>query len=134
MTREQRDSLRRLAEAATPGPWAYSPRRGTIGVRSNDHDQSFGMMADTAGVFGDNAEANARLIAASDPTTALSLLADLEAAEKALSQAVGRGKFRLAKDDDGALSVLAHESGFDYADDCPELIAYLKDKEDAPRV
>ena len=51
MTREQRDSLRRLAEAATPGPWAYSPRRGTIGVRSNDHDQSFGMMADTAGVF-----------------------------------------------------------------------------------
>ena len=48
MTREQRDSLRRLAEAATPGPWAYSPRRGTIGVRSNDHDQSFGMMADTS--------------------------------------------------------------------------------------
>lgn len=47
----------------TAGPWVVS-RKLEVGPRSDADDQSFGMVVGVCDVYGDNAEADARLIAA----------------------------------------------------------------------
>jgi len=47
----------------TPGPW-YVGSKATVGPRSSDDDQSFGMVIPLADIYGDNRTANALLIAA----------------------------------------------------------------------
>lgn len=77
--------LRRLAEAATPGPW-NSRKNGEVGVIDTSDTQSNGMMLIVCQVdqwdFKEQFEANRKLIAECSPSTILSLLADLEKAQK----------------------------------------------------
>lgn len=74
MSDAQREELRRLADAATPGPWftGGATKSGLLIVEDGRSD----------GLFPITAEGHeARYIAAMDPTTCLSLLASLSQAE-----------------------------------------------------
>ena len=86
--------LRRLAQAATPGPW-FSDRRGNIWRRplSDLYENGGGVAGDKPlafvaagwageGVTGYPVEANARFIAAANPAAVSELLDRLEVAER----------------------------------------------------
>ena len=103
--------LRRLAQAATPGPW-FSDARGNIWRRPpSDLYENGGSVARDKqiafvavwwrgeGVTGYPFENNARLIAASNPATVIELLDRLEAAEKdsAHHKALAESALRVAK-------------------------------------
>jgi len=88
------DELRRLTQAATPGPW-FSDARGNIWRRPlSDLYENGGSVAGDKpiafvaagwrgeGVTGYPVENNARLIAASNPSAVIELLDRLEAAER----------------------------------------------------
>lgn len=80
------NELRRLAQAATPGPW-YVTGKLTRYVEARIDG---GLIQEVAacgptkadGGYGPQQEANARLLAAANPATILELLDRLEAAEK----------------------------------------------------
>ena len=82
---------RRLAQAATPGPW-YATGKLTRYVEARIDG---GLIQEVAacgptkadGGYGPQQEANARLIAAANPATISELLDRLEAAEKAVTEA-----------------------------------------------
>lgn len=89
------NKLRRLAQAATPGPW-YATGKLTRYVEARIDG---GLIQEVAacgptkadGGYGPQQEANARLIAAANPLTIEELLDRLEAAEKAVTEAYQRG-------------------------------------------
>ena len=89
------NELRRLAQAATPGPW-YVTGKLTRYVEARIDG---GLIQEVAacgptkadGGYGPQQEANARLIAAANPATISELLSRLEAAEKAVNEAYQRG-------------------------------------------
>ena len=88
---DQDKELRRLAEAATPGPWKIAPA-GTKAYERED-PYPFDMIQVAPARFvrtegrGENeANSNAAFIAAANPATILSLLDRLEAAETAFTQ------------------------------------------------
>lgn len=89
------NKLRRLAQAATPGPW-YVTGKLTRYVEARIDG---GLIQEVAacgptkadGGYGPQQEANARLIAAANPATISELLSRLEAAEKAVNEAYQRG-------------------------------------------
>lgn len=98
------NELRRLAQAATPGPW-FSDRRGNIWRRPlSDLYENGGCMAGDRplafvaagwageGVTGYPVEDNARLIAAANPAAISELLDRLEAAEKETASWKGLAK------------------------------------------
>lgn len=93
-----KDELRRLAEAATPGPWhyyagetdeeaAWSTQFPTVGGPDSE-------IIGTEGFYSEKSrdEANAEFVAAANPTTILALLDELEAAQK------DAGRYRFIKD------------------------------------
>lgn len=67
ITKEQRDALRKAAEAATPGPW-------TVGGSGNQY---------TINEVSTNVEANFDFIAAANPVAVLAVLDDIDALTKA---------------------------------------------------
>lgn len=76
-----KDKLRQLAEAATPGPWFASP--------SHDHykvlqDNDSGLLPEIAGV---DERANTAFIAAANPATVLALLDELADAHQSAQYA-----------------------------------------------
>ena len=89
------NKLRRLAQAATPGPW-YVTGKLTRYVEARIDG---GLIQEVAacgptkadGGYGPQQEANARLIAAANPATISELLDRLEAAEKDVTEAYRRG-------------------------------------------
>lgn len=101
--------LRKLVQAATPGPW-FSDARGNIWRRSpSDLYENGGSVAGDKpiafvvagwageGVTGYPAEDNANLIAAANPAAITELLDRLEAAEK--SDAESLAMYRKARDE-----------------------------------
>lgn len=64
--------LRRLAEAATPGPWAWDDDHARPGLR---HGRSFGGILFRCGALYGPAAADAEFIAAASPDVVLGLLA-----------------------------------------------------------
>ncbi len=85
LSREQRDELRRLAEAATPGPWDTDTHRDDDGREVPMLMQAYGINGHIAyGTgFGDGEQEriNFGYLNAADPQTVLELLDELEAAE-----------------------------------------------------
>lgn len=77
-----REKLKALAMAATPGEWFYD-EAGCWIVPPEITDQH--VAANTSGSLGDNI----RFIAAANPTTILALLAEIGELEKALGEACG---------------------------------------------
>jgi len=67
VTDEQRAELRRLAEAATPGPWAYAPISAESELGKHLPRRT------------EQEEADARYIAAADPAAVLALLDERDA-------------------------------------------------------
>ena len=86
------NKLRRLAQAATPGPW-YATGKLTRYVEARIDG---GLIQEVAacgptkadGGYGPQQEANARLIAAANPATISELLDRLEAAEKSDAESI----------------------------------------------
>lgn len=76
ITEELLAELDQLAGKATPGPWAAE--RDQVGPRSQEDDQSYGMLIPVAYIerfdWPENADANKSLIAAANPATILALL------------------------------------------------------------
>lgn len=90
------NKLRRLAQAATPGPWKVgqylgSPRQFVIHMDVGDKGRGSDVAFTSANFGNDETIANARLIAAANPTAISELLDRLEAAEKAINEAYQRG-------------------------------------------
>ena len=73
--------LRRLAQAATPGPWKNS-RAFELGPISDADDQSYGIIIPIVDVYGDNKAADIAYIAAANPAAVSDILDRLEVAEK----------------------------------------------------
>jgi hypothetical protein len=78
ITDEMVAELEALAGKATPGPW--SSERDQVGPRSQEDDQSYGMLIPVAYIerfdWPENAEANKALIATANPATILALLSE----------------------------------------------------------
>ena len=134
MTREQRDRLRRLAEAATPGPWTRKrPTEGEFGFASGTKvagcGPGCGVYANPPG--GSFPSADASFIEGANPQTVLSLLDALEETEKALEQAVEIGYLRYV---DGFERVGASFNGTTHFPNSgvahDELAAHLKKRAD----
>src|SRR5690606_403285 len=77
MTSDRLEELRRIAEAATPGPWAVNPFKATV-----DEMPSMlpicGLLWPTEERTEEQSFANANYIAECNPTTALALLDENE--------------------------------------------------------
>ena len=73
--------LRRLAQAATPGPWKNS-RAFELGPISDADDQSYGIIIPIVDVYGDNKAADIAYIAAANPAAIIEILDRLEATEE----------------------------------------------------
>jgi len=77
LTPERLEGLRRIAEAATPGPWAVNPFKATV-----DEMPSMlpicGLLWPTEERTEEQTFANAKYIAEFNPTTALALLDEIE--------------------------------------------------------
>ena len=86
------DTLREVAEAATPGPWESRqsddmPGKYVVGRRYKFGDVSKGPMTLMQPIFWDQGSAdNADHIATFDPPTILALLSRLEQAEQAVER------------------------------------------------
>ena len=88
---DQDKELRRLAEAATPGPWKIAPAGTKAYEREDPYPFDMIQVAParfvrTEGRSENEANSNAAFIAAANPATILSLLDRLEAAETAFTQ------------------------------------------------
>lgn len=146
------DEVRRLARAATPGPWRYNPEKAwhlptDLPLRRNGEEfvgagpvDAMICIAATGPADHPQSVADARYIAAADPATVLALLADLDAAREALRRAEqGRDYWR-------SEATQAHEywtdlgnevlkyAPEDYDDDCAAdaiAIRYVRDLETA---
>lgn len=70
------EELKRLAEAATPGPWASHPK-GYYGAVCRDEDQ-YDLVAVTHGQRRNNVLANEAFIAAANPAAVLDMIAEIE--------------------------------------------------------
>jgi hypothetical protein len=70
----------------TPGPW-FVGNKFTIATRSNNDDQTFGMLIPIADVYGENRVEDARLIAASPDLlfAAVEMLASYEFSDPTVS-------------------------------------------------
>ena len=68
------EELKALLEKATQGPWSFNRRTKELGPISDHEDQSYGMILPIGDVFGDNWDADARLIALA-PTLAARVVA-----------------------------------------------------------
>lgn len=87
MLADQDKELRRLAEAATPGPWKIAPAGTKAYERADPYPFDMIQVAParfvrTEGRSENEANSNAAFIAAANPATILSLLDRLEAAER----------------------------------------------------
>src|SRR5690606_12268785 len=93
LTPDRLQELRRIAEAATPGPWAVNPFKATV-----DEMPSMlpicGLLWPTEERTEEQTFANANYIAEFNPTTALAILGEIE---------------RLRRERDAALDVLGRE-------------------------
>ena len=76
------EELKRLAEAATPGPWVSHPK-GYYGAVCRADDQ-YDLVAVTHGQRRNNVLANEAYIAAANPATILELIRQLQAAREIL--------------------------------------------------
>ena len=89
------NELRRLAQAATPGPWKMLPvgdGRQKFAVANSEFLSILTVTDEGGATFGTvYDDADARFIAAANPTTINELLDRLEAAEKAVTEAYQRG-------------------------------------------
>jgi len=88
MTSDRLEELRRIAEAATPGPWGMNPENGLVDEAAT--------LTPVCGMVWVRTEeqtlANAQHIAAFDPTTCLALLDEIERLRrerKVLAEALG---------------------------------------------
>ncbi len=93
ITNERLAELKRIAEAASPGPWRYCDHGEMIFARDNIIGDA--LIADIRG-FGSQGtdheipmKANGEHIAAFDPPTVLSLLAEIERLKKEASDPFG---------------------------------------------
>lgn len=88
MTPDRLRELRRIAEAATPGPWAVNPFRATV-----DEMPSMlpicGLLWPTEERTEEQTFANAKYIAEFNPTTALAILDEIERLQKERENIVG---------------------------------------------
>ncbi|EIG6597879.1 ead/Ea22-like family protein [Salmonella enterica] len=87
MTALNKQALREAAEKATKGEWrAFAGAGGTCSIHTAG-DERFGDVVDWPGFDGKrNAKANAKFIAAANPSTVLALLDELESAEKRIAE------------------------------------------------
>lgn len=98
MTQEQINELRKLAEAATPGPWNTSP--GGCGIIGPDK-QWLGGMNDWVCEYSEEmtqSENNAAFIAAANPAAILDMIAEVESLRdqvNGLTGELGRERKRL---------------------------------------
>ncbi len=76
------EDLRRIAEAATPGPWLCDEKK-QIGTVSDADDQSYGMLIPHADAY---SHKDADFIAVFNPATALSLLNSLAAKDAEIAE------------------------------------------------
>lgn len=86
--------LRRLASAASPGPWRAEDTNGALlsKVVVSTFSGSNGSTCVIGACAGPDREANAGLIAAANPTTVLALIDRLERAEDALRALTGEAR------------------------------------------
>ena len=91
MTTLNKQALREAAEKATKGEWrAFAGAGGTCSIHTAG-DERFGDVVDWPGFDGKrNAKANAKFIAAANPSTVLALLDELESAEKRIAELEAR--------------------------------------------
>lgn len=136
------NELKKLAEAATPGPWScpiedhdsiaaqveFIERPGGLALSAvwlASVDQENRGDYDSERCFSQEAENDRRFIAAANPTTVLDLIARLERAEKALEQAA---VFLDINDLSVITSVFARDIGGIKRCQAPELAAWLKER------
>ncbi|HCR2217407.1 TPA: ead/Ea22-like family protein [Enterobacter hormaechei subsp. steigerwaltii] len=81
MSNIDKQALREVAEKATPGRWEYYPGNTSIeyNVDSMDEDQGSIVYVDSGDFTQKQTDLNGAFIAASNPTTVLALLDELEA-------------------------------------------------------
>lgn len=80
------DNLRKIAEAATPGPWETLGGQGPFGTHAVCHRMEQGTLVEIAYRDAHFDKANAVHIATFDPPTVLALLTRLEQAEQAVAR------------------------------------------------
>lgn len=80
------DNLRKIAEAATPGPWETLGGQGPFGTHAVCHRMEQGTLVEIAYRDAHFDKANAVHIATFDPPTVLALLSRLEQAEQAVAR------------------------------------------------
>lgn len=87
MSNIDKQALREVAEKATPGRWEYYPGNTSIeyNVDSMDEDQGSIVYVDSGDFTQKQTDLNGAFIAASNPTTVLALLDELEAKDKSIS-------------------------------------------------
>lgn len=96
-----REKLRKLAEAATPGPWDYYRPHPNYRAYAVDRVMPGGHLGEDVATTGDvYAEENGAYIAAANPTAVLDLLDQLDAAEAKLAAV------RARRDDEVAACVV----------------------------
>lgn len=95
------DNLRKVAEAATPGPWETLGGQGPFGTHAVCHRMEQGTLVEIAYRDAHFDKANAVHIATFDPPTVLALLTRLEQAEQAAQ------RVRELADPDWCLSIPA---------------------------
>ena len=115
------NELRRLAQAATPGPWKAGQYLGSlqqfvIHTDAGDRGRGSDVALTTLALGSDETVANARLIAAANPETVLELLDRLEAAEKDVAlkerviDALGSELNAVANERDALRAAVQHEA------------------------
>lgn len=80
------DTLRKIAEAATPGPWETLGGQGPFGTHAVCHRMEQGTLVEIAYRDAHFDKANATHIATFDPPAVLALLSRLEQAEAIVNQ------------------------------------------------
>ena len=92
MSNIDKQALREVAEKATPGRWEYYPGNTSIEYNddSMDEDQGSIVYVDSGDFTQKQTDLNGAFIAASNPTTVLALLDELEAAEKRIAELESR--------------------------------------------
>lgn len=88
MSNIDKQALREVAEKATPGRWEYYPGNTSIeyNVDSMDEDQGSIVYVDSGDFTQKQTDLNGAFIAASNPTTVLALLDELEAKDNRINR------------------------------------------------
>ena len=85
------NELRRLAQAATPGPWQFWHGWVAANIDNDGGVVVAERPTPSGGKYQAKVDANFKFIAAANPATVIELLDRLEAAEKAVTEAYQRG-------------------------------------------